>query len=1808
MKQLFAEINRQSEVTATASGRNLQSPPTAVVQSRNRATRPRTISTDQDLQSFIDTQIGPTGLLKKYAKQFNRTELLKKLESGASFVTAEGAKPLDELASFYGEVARYLRAKKSRSKDKNLLPTQIEEAERLADNVRASQVPGRVVRANKATDKARSEIESFATQLRTKGFAPASTYLETVTQFIRGVGQNNESIRKSLEQYEENLLKNRITPESFQIGVAGLAKTANRELGSAQKNAEQLFKESVKANAGNYAAAYQQVFQQLLPSGITPTSGLVDQTVAGSLRQQLLNSAQTGLQRTAGRDLTIRRADFAEVNRLAGKKDADPLELAKQLNAAEAAVRSRIQNINNQLAALKSAAAATNDPQLTAAISAVEAQLQTTISTFSQKVTDEVQRINDKFIQTQLGIQPSKKSRQSDLASDRFISEIKTFDSTIPKLADILRGSTRNQSASVGNYVRAANTLDAEINNVIDNRFATAIDRFNDALMSQQPASRIPGMQVPMPQLLSRTLYRDILSGTGFFNQETTAGRVNALGQLNAQNIKAQVQAAAPTLTNDQLDVVTQQLIAQIQDLIQSYRVLDELVDKVNITRFAELRAAEELAISENRLADAQALRAQQEFLRGVVPTQATGPVTQANAVMRMGNLDANTLLGMGFSQKDVTNYFEDASRRDTKINRASQNERGYFERFSAFASRFGAVMGFLQSTIGVATTQLQQFLEQANEIERTASTVAAVSGSFEEFTNVVRVASIQQQKFGGSLNEQMTGFTSLVQITRAYNVDLEQLDNVARRLAIIDPLQGFSGAAIALKEFFSGDITSLSRRFEIDRKTLNSVKNVANEAERLQKLDDVLAGLGISNAVLEARAQSTAAEYDRLAGNFQNATALIGTALQEYFLPDATAISDWLNNFSTELSEVTQRRERFNEAFRGIASLSEEFSTLKLQFSEKPGSTYFDDLTISVNASTEAINELITKTNEYVAQINATRFEEGREPIPLFTQADRDFLVLFTQASQLGLNTRNILSARQQDPSQATGFFDSIFSPNRVREFTEYGAQDTQSIIDIADSMGRELPRFNSTLEMLIGRIPAGAMSQTNISQGAFGGSTTDIDINRQRLEIDAGRRELESELNDAVSQSLRRVGRSFVNVPLENQDANMRAQTALYQERYGFQDMGLRQYIQGREDKDYLERMGGPTAVGQVNALIAKERVDYLTATDPLTREKEFDQYLQILADIVFAQKEVKASAYDAFTASLPNPYTKFSEELGKIVKLVNDQSFGVERTASAVDFLNGLSSQYNDLLADAIIKQYELAKGGDETAMAFAIQRAELLGIVDTTDTATASTRAQLEAISRANRLRAIQTLEGEKSVSALQAMNAEANKFNLSMQQIVDLAVEFNSSLQNFTMGSILPLTSIQDQLSFRMDQLNPNSLVGRSSGPKNQEEAFSIAGQAIGLISQISQDGGKTGDELADLHKKYLEDLADEEKSYQEDMKELADQYYEDMKKLQEESEITKRGNKADFYESLFGMDLTNEQRASYIDQFKAYEAEATKLRGEGKFTAAQELLDAGSQQILNQAKYDTEVLDNKEEIKKSDEEIAQLNKDMANAKDSDDRAEIQRKIDAANQDKLNAENRIKQIEGLRVIRADADREEVEQARKKEEQITTDFKTESAKREQDYKDKLAEMDKAYNKSVEDRKKGDNAATKQEIANKNLVIELEVYRTKVNQLARLISMGASDQAIKNQQNFVKLGEKRILDIAGPELKPVFEELFTSLKTLEPSSAQAMDPLVREQLDTTVNNTAALVNNTTALTNFVTTLGRVVVGDRLRVTFQP
>lgn len=220
----------------------------------------------------------------------------------------------------------------------------------------------------------------------------------------------------------------------------------------------------------------------------------------------------------------------------------------------------------------------------------------------------------------------------------------------------------------------------------------------------------------------------------------------------------------------------------------------------------------------------------------------------------------------------------------------------------------------------------IQQAANPALTAARTMVTAQGLSRSPEVYGAALGAASTQQSMFGGSLTSNLGQITSFIPLTNAYGVDINQVVNVARKLAAFDPAQGMEGASIAIKEFLSGNVASLSRRFEINRSALSKI-NQGDASQMLDSLDEVLGQMGVTDRLIDEQANSLGAKYDKMLGRLESAEIAISTFAVEAITPalDWLAGPDsFLASKAKEMSLTTARDERMKFAADSILTNKE--------------------------------------------------------------------------------------------------------------------------------------------------------------------------------------------------------------------------------------------------------------------------------------------------------------------------------------------------------------------------------------------------------------------------------------------------------------------------------------------------------------------------------------------------------------------------------------------------------------------------------------------------------------------------------------------------------------------------------------------------------------------------------------------------------------------------------------------------------------------------------------------------------------------
>ena len=232
------------------------------------------------------------------------------------------------------------------------------------------------------------------------------------------------------------------------------------------------------------------------------------------------------------------------------------------------------------------------------------------------------------------------------------------------------------------------------------------------------------------------------------------------------------------------------------------------------------------------------------------------------------------------------------------QLHQISTGATGSIQRLAGSVSTLNTALGTVG--LGVGAAQLLAFgqaaIESANTLERQQVMLRALAGSQQRYAEALAVAQANQRLFGGSMVSNLEPMRQFVLIANRTGVALGQLNTVAQQLATVNPAEGLEGAAFALSEFLSGDITSLAERFNLSRQALNALKNEqVDAATKLAKLSQMLAEQGVALDAVQARANSTAATYDRLGAALLNARDAGGGFLARFLEPAAAGLTNLL-------------------------------------------------------------------------------------------------------------------------------------------------------------------------------------------------------------------------------------------------------------------------------------------------------------------------------------------------------------------------------------------------------------------------------------------------------------------------------------------------------------------------------------------------------------------------------------------------------------------------------------------------------------------------------------------------------------------------------------------------------------------------------------------------------------------------------------------------------------------------------------------------------------------------------------------------
>jgi hypothetical protein len=250
------------------------------------------------------------------------------------------------------------------------------------------------------------------------------------------------------------------------------------------------------------------------------------------------------------------------------------------------------------------------------------------------------------------------------------------------------------------------------------------------------------------------------------------------------------------------------------------------------------------------------------------------------------------------------------------------------FKKASDEAAKFNrSPLGQIQAGVKAVAKELQGLsigaglvvgggVAAARSIHRTTVLFKTLIGSEERAQEEMVKLRDYAAETGQPFTSILEAALALTPSVRKSNLELSKVLSVANRLAILDPAQGFEGAAFALREAFSGDYLSLVKRFELSRKDLTKIfQKAGDDPEKIvEGLSGLIDNMGLTEDKVKAVGEAGVFAFERAAGAAKEALA---TA----FMPLLTeTIIPLLESFSTFLEQIRSTNPELLKMGAGVA------------------------------------------------------------------------------------------------------------------------------------------------------------------------------------------------------------------------------------------------------------------------------------------------------------------------------------------------------------------------------------------------------------------------------------------------------------------------------------------------------------------------------------------------------------------------------------------------------------------------------------------------------------------------------------------------------------------------------------------------------------------------------------------------------------------------------------------------------------------------------------------------------------------------
>lgn len=272
------------------------------------------------------------------------------------------------------------------------------------------------------------------------------------------------------------------------------------------------------------------------------------------------------------------------------------------------------------------------------------------------------------------------------------------------------------------------------------------------------------------------------------------------------------------------------------------------------------------------------------------------------SAASNAGTFITNKFKSLGGTFKSVGGKVDNVKSSFGKLKSAASDSGGKIKQVFATGVT-GAIMkaqmalGALKNAFMITARAAKSVFTDAMNLEQTTMSIEALAGSSKKADKIMDMLRKKGQTSIYSEEEFYKAGQSMMSLVKNTD-DLTTSMNVLERLSASNPAAGIEQATFSMKEFLTGDYTSIVDAFNMDRASVKKALEGTDTIEqRMKALDGLLKNMGFDDNYIKKMNTTAGAMLDNITSNIKTNFVNMGSQALEALKPALSAVQKWLDS-----------------------------------------------------------------------------------------------------------------------------------------------------------------------------------------------------------------------------------------------------------------------------------------------------------------------------------------------------------------------------------------------------------------------------------------------------------------------------------------------------------------------------------------------------------------------------------------------------------------------------------------------------------------------------------------------------------------------------------------------------------------------------------------------------------------------------------------------------------------------------------------------------------------------------------------------